>query len=145
MKCKFYSFFLLGFIFVPHFSYAIDDSDRNQIVAETQKAMFSNKWEGLEPQPPKSVVLGMWLTMSQKEKADFLLSAMKELQDHGVPFTESPEKYMSLIDERADRATELTSDVKNVLASIVYTREPASRDAIDRLRVKPKVQKIEMH
>ena len=86
-----------------------------------------------------------WLLMSQPDKVTYISSAIDVLQRRGIMLSKSPNDYIAAIDHLSDDPKMLSVDATNILASYVYDTEPMARKAIDILRKKPEVKKIEMH
>ena len=77
-----------------------------------------------------------WLTMSKEEKGAYMFSAMEVLKEHGVPLGKTPDQYIVLIgSEIADSPDALQAYVTNILALVVYEKEPGSRTAIDKINI----------
>lgn len=73
--------------------------------------------------------------MNAQEKVTYILTSMEVLSKHSIPLSKSPNEYMALIDqELAHNSVAYDADATNILASVVYETEPASREAIDRIR-----------
>ena len=101
--------------------------------------------ETLKVDPSKEVTGLTWLQMSAGERMDYLMTSMFILTGHGVKFGKSPNDYYDAVNERLRFNPDLYSaNVTNILASIVYEQEPGSREALDQIKKKPEIQKIEM-
>ena len=83
--------------------------------------------------------------MSDREKVTYLSSAINTLQSKGILLNQSPNDYLAAINRLSDNPKYLSLDATNILASYVYDTEPSAKEAIDRLRKKSEVKKIEMH
>ena len=95
---------------------------------------------------PREVAGLEWLQMSAGDRLDNILTSMYILTQHGVALSKSPNDYVNAVGERLRLNPNLYSaNVTNVLASIVYETEPGSGEALDKLRKKPEVKKIDMH
>jgi len=87
-----------------------------------------------------------WLKMSADKRLDYIVTSMYVLTNHGVDLEKSPNSYYKAVEERLRFNPDFYSaNVANILASIVYETEPGARAALDQIRKKSEVKKIEMH
>jgi hypothetical protein len=97
--------------------------------------MLNKKVTGLE-----------WLQMSLGERRDYVRLSMVVLDKQDVPLSHTLLEYFNAIEQKLLHDPDYYgTDITNILALIVYETEPETREALDRMRKKPKVQKIEMH
>ena len=87
---------------------------------------------------PQQNVTGLeWLQMSMGERMDSLLASMVVLDKSGVKLKRAPNDYYDAVRESLKAAPDLySSDLTNILASIVYAKEPDTRPALEKLRSK---------
>ena len=96
--------------------------------------------------PAKQVSGLEWLQMSAGERANYVLASMYILHGNGIALNKSPDEYYNAIEEKLTSSPGLYSaNLTNILASIVYEKEPGARESLDQFRKKPEVKKIEMH
>ena len=77
---------------------------------------------------------------------DCLLASMMVLSQSGVNLTGSPYDYEASLEDTIRNHPEFYSlNVTDILAKYVYAHEPFTQAALDKLRKKPEVKKIEMH
>ena len=77
-----------------------------------------------------------WLSLSRLEKGVFIFNAVQALKAYGVPLNKTPGKYTSWMDKEVTRDPRAL-DIKatNILAVVIYQREPQCRQALDQLRI----------
>ena len=97
-------------------------------------------------QAPNDVTGLEWLQMSIGNRMDCVIASMVALTQLGVNFSQSPNDYDNAVEEKLRLDPGLyATNITNLLASIVYEKEPGNQDALNRFRKKPAVKKIEMH
>ena len=129
-------------------SQALTEAERSKSVAEVHRAIASAETSPnlSTPKVMDSVTGIQWLQMSADERADSLTLSMYILANRGVNLQRSPNDYYDAVNQKLRLDPNLyTAKLTNILASIVYEEEPENREALDRFRKPPKIQKIEMH
>ena len=87
-----------------------------------------------------------WLQMSAGDRRDYVEVSMAILYKNGIPLNYSLFEYFNAIEQKLLRDNGYYgTSVTNILAAVVYETEPKAREALDRARAKPAIQKIEMH
>ena len=83
-----------------------------------------------------------WSILPDDDKIQFIDIAMTELRDEHIPIRKSPNDYLQDINDFYDKSPNSKQiSVTDILPSIVYEKEPASRKAIDDLRKKSEINK----
>lgn len=76
-----------------------------------------------------------WLGMINQEKVTYIIIAIQVLQQKGIPFSRAPSVYITMLDNRLTGRPELAStEVTDILTSLVYEKEPGAREALDRIK-----------
>src|SRR3990167_5425352 len=92
-----------------------------------------------EAPKPEKVVLkeatGLeWLQMSMGERQDCVLSSMYVLSNEGVDLSKTLEDYYDAVGGKLRLNPNLYSEsVTDILASIVYEKEPLGRETLDKV------------
>jgi len=87
-----------------------------------------------------------WLQMAMDEKQDQILASMYVLNQYGVTLHKSPNYYYNLIEEKLSANPNLyNTNLTDILSTIVYEKEPETREALNRILKKPDIKKIEAH
>lgn len=77
-----------------------------------------------------------WLELSVGDRMEEVLKAMYTLDQSGVTLSQTPNDYYNLVEAKIRRDHGLyTTEVTNILASAVYDKEPATRPALDKLKI----------
>ena len=84
-------------------------------------------------------VSGMeWFELPMGERMDHILAAMSVLSRQGVPIKKSINDYYNAVSEKLRTNTGLyDTKITNILASIIYEKDPGSRAKLDQIRNKP--------
>lgn len=79
-------------------------------------------------------VTGMeWFQMPIAERMDQISASMSVLSHHGVPMRKSMNDYYNAVSEKLRiNPGRYDIEITNVLASILYEKEPRSREALDK-------------
>lgn len=82
-----------------------------------------------------------WLQMALGERQDHILASMFILKQHGVDLRKSLNDYFNVLEEKLHSIPGLyNTDLTQILASLVYEKEPRNRQALDKYRNKPSVK-----
>ena len=128
-------FLLVSLIAQP--AWAITEAEKVRAATEVQRGINSSEiGPEIKPDGVKIDTTGLeWLQMSMGERKDSVILSMAVLEKNGIALGRSPLDYMDLIKEKLMRNHELYEQtITNVLAGIVYEKEPDSREILDALR-----------
>ena len=76
-----------------------------------------------------------WLERSMGERLNDVVASMTLLNQDGILLSRTPEDYYDAIDKALRRDPSLYElDLTQILADYVYEKEPAAREALDRLK-----------
>ena len=93
---------------------------------------------------PDRLTSAEWSGMPEYQKIEFVTMAMDELKAKDVPLIKTPTEYVREIDGVYSKKPDLPAmAVSELLPSLVYAKEPASREMIDKLIKKKELNKIE--
>ena len=108
-------------------------SDLNKSFYKADQKEDAAKVEHLED------VSGMdWFELSLGERMDHILASMSILSHQGVPIKKSMNDYYNAVSEKLRTDPSLyETKITNILASIIYEKDPESRAKIDQFRNKP--------
>ncbi len=120
---------------------ALDDLEKKYLVSprEFQEAkkmrmdFLDKKRKGAHEKKIPSLTGREWLLQLSEWRIHFVLTAMDYLRNQNVPVKESYQKYIFILDEYfLAHPEESASSPPDVLAVIIYERDPEARAAIDR-------------
>ena len=79
-----------------------------------------------------------WFELSIGERMDHILASMSVLSHQGVPIKKSMNDYYNAVSEKLRTDPGLyETKITNILASIIYEKDPESRAKLDQFRNNP--------
>ena len=84
-------------------------------------------------------VTGMeWIELSMGERMDYILASMTVLDRHGVKIKKSMNDYYNAVSDKLRTHPQFyEAKITDILASIIYEKDPSARARLDQFRNEP--------